>query len=65
MYKAMYGYNYASRNGKGGQDRSGFWNRMDTPTGRLEHTLGAYGFYVDNNGDTIVEDTYDFNVGQK
>lgn len=65
MYRAMYGYNYASRNGKDGQDRSGFWSRMSTPTGRLEHTLGAYGFYVDKNGDTIVEDTYDFNVGQK
>ena len=65
MYKAMYGHDYASRNGEGGQDRSGFWNRMNTPKGRLEHTLGAYGFYVDDNGDTIVDDTYDFNVGQK
>ena len=65
MYKAMYGHDYASRNGEDGQDRRGFWNRMNTPKGRLEHTLGAYGFYVDDNGDTIVEDTYDYNVGQK
>ena len=65
MYKLMYGHNYASKNGEGGQDRSGFWNRMNTPKGRLEHTLGAYGFYVDDNGDIIVHDTYDFNVGQK
>ena len=65
MYKAMYGHDYASRNGEDGQDRSGFWNRMSTPKGRLEHTLGAYGFYVDDNGDTIVDDTYDYNVGQK
>lgn len=65
MYKSMYGHAYASRNGEGGQDRSGFWNRMNTPKGRLEHTLGAYGFYTDNEGNTIVHDIYDFNNGQK
>jgi hypothetical protein len=65
MYRQMYGYNYGSRNGANGQDRSGFWNRMSTPSGRLEHTLGAYGFYTDEQGNTIVHDIYDFNVGQR
>ena len=65
MYKQMYGHNYASRNGENNQDRSGFWNRMNSPKGRLEHTLGAYSFYTDKNGNTIVRDVYDFNVGQK
>lgn len=65
MYKLMYGHNYASRHGANGEDRSGVWNRMTTPSGRLEHTLGAYGFYTDEQGNTIVHDIYDFNVGQK
>lgn len=65
MYQQMYGHNYASRNGTNGEDRSGFWNRIRTPKGRLEHTLGAYGFYTDEQGNTIVHDIYDFNVGQK
>lgn len=65
MYRQMYGYNYGSRNGANGQDRSGFWNRMSTPSGRLEHTLGAYGFYTDEQGNTIVHDIYDYNVGQR
>ena len=65
MYQQMYGHNYASKNGTNGEDRSGFWNRIRTPKGRLEHTLGAYGFYTDEQGNTIVHDIYDFNVGQK
>ena len=65
MHQGLYGYNYASAHGENGQDRSGFWNRMNTPKGRLEHTIGAYNFYEDENGDTIVEDTYDYNVGQR
>ena len=65
LHKDMYGYNYASSNGENNQDRSGFWNRINTPKGRLEHTLGAYTFYEDKDGNTIVEDVYDFNVGQK
>lgn len=65
MYKLMYGHNYASRHGADGEDRSGIWNRMTTPSGRLEHTLGAYGFYTDEEGNTIIHDIYDFNVGQK
>ena len=64
----MYGYNYTSVNGPDNEDRSsvkGLFRRMNTPVERLEHTLGSYNFYVDENGNTIVEDTYDFNDHQR
>ena len=40
MYNKMYQYNYGSRNGLEGENRSGIWNRINTPRARLEHTLG-------------------------
>ena len=65
MYRKMYQYNYGSRNGYRGEDRSGLWARMNSPRARLEHTLGQYSFYTDENGNTIVTDVYDFNDNQK
>ena len=65
LYNQMYNYNYGSRTGVGGEDRSGLWARMNTPRARLEHTLGQYNFYTDENGNTIVTDIYDFNDNQK
>lgn len=65
LYNQMYNYNYGSRTGVGGEDRSGLWARMNTPRARLEHTLGQYNFYTDENGNTIVTDIYDFNDDQK
>lgn len=65
LYNQMYNYNYGSKTGIGGEDRSGLWARMNTPRARLEHTLGQYNFYTDENGNTIVTDIYDFNDDQK
>lgn len=65
MYNKMYQYNYGSRNGLEGENRSGIWNRINTPRARLEHTLGQYNFYTDENGNVIVTDIYDFNDDQK
>lgn len=65
MYKKMYQYNYGSRNGQEGEDRTGLWARMNSPRARIEHTLGQYKFYTDENGNTIVTDVYDFNDDQK
>lgn len=62
-FKKMYGYDYASSKGKDGETR-GMFGRMSTPQYRLEHTLGVYPFYEDENGNTIVDNEYDFNIHQ-
>lgn len=59
----MYGYDYASSKGEEGKYR-GILGRMKTPRERLEHTLGVYPFYEDAEGNTIVDNEYDFNVNQ-
>ena len=40
LYNQMYNYNYGSKSGTNGEDRSGLWARMNTPRARIEHTLG-------------------------
>ena len=62
-FKKMYGYDYASSKGEEGKYR-GILGRMKTPRERLEHTLGVYPFYEDAEGNTIVDNEYDFNVNQ-
>ena len=57
MYQQMYGHRYSTNN-------RGFFDRIATPDRQVEHILGRYGFYVDENGDTIVHDIYDYNRGQ-
>lgn len=39
-------------------------DRVSNPEAILEHTLGQFNFKRDDNGDLIVSDTYDFNVGE-
>lgn len=39
-------------------------DRISSPEAILEHTLGQFNFKRDNNGNLIVSDTYDFNVGE-
>lgn len=39
-------------------------NRMATPSGKLEHTLGQFNWYTNDDGDIIVTDTYDWNTGE-
>lgn len=38
--------------------------RLATPLGQLEHTLGQFSWKVNEDGDTIVSDVYDWNAGR-
>lgn len=38
--------------------------RLATPLGQLEHTLGQFSWKVNEEGDTIVSDVYDWNAGR-
>ena len=46
-----------------GKNRS-LLERMSTPSGKIEHTLGQFNWYTNDNGDIIITDTYDWNTGE-